>query len=80
MVQKVQLKYINERLHIGMVNWKEVYLLSPQVVAFQVEVDRGRLIYRLKGSTKRISYTTLKQGLIRKQKWIEVDAPGWLPF
>jgi len=78
MVQKIQLNYINERLQIGLVNWREAYLLSPQVLALQVEVDRGRLIYRLKGSNRRISYTTLKKGLVKKSQWIEIEAPDWL--
>lgn len=41
MVQKIHIKYIKERLQIGVVNWREVYLLSPQVLSLQVEVDRG---------------------------------------
>jgi hypothetical protein len=80
MVQKVQIKYINESLHIGIVNWKEAYLLYPAVTALLVEVDRGRLIYRLKGSAKRISYATLKKGLVKKSKWIRVEVPDWLPY
>ena len=75
MVQKIQVTHINERLHIGVVNWKEVYLLYPEVVALLVEVDRGRLVYRLKGSSRRISYTTLKKGLVKKQRWIKVEVP-----
>ncbi len=80
MVQKIQLNYINEHLQIGLVNWREAYLLSPQVLALQVEVDRGRLIYRLKGSNRRISYATIKKGLVKKQQTIAIDVPDWLSF
>ena len=80
MVQRIQLKYINEGLKMGVANWRQVYLLSPRVVPFAVEVDRGRLIYRLKGSARRISYKRLKKGLVPKQLWIEAEVPGWLPF
>jgi len=80
MVQNIQLNYINEGLQIGLVSWREAYLLAPQVVPLLVEVDRGRLIYRLKGSNRRISYATLKKGLVKKQHTIAINVPDWLSF
>jgi hypothetical protein len=44
MQQIIKLKYINKRLNIGMVSWREVYLLSPQLIKLCAEVDKGRLV------------------------------------
>ena len=78
MEQKLKLKYINMQLQIGMANWREVYLLFPKVTALLPEVERGRLIYRAKGSYKRISYAQIKKGLIKKHYWIIQEVPDWL--
>ncbi|MBD0278005.1 MAG: hypothetical protein ICV81_08590 [Flavisolibacter sp.] len=77
MEQKVKLNYINIQLQIGMVNWKQVYLLYPQVTPLMPEVDKGRLVYRAKGSAKRISYAQIKRGLKKKIVWIKEDVPEW---
>jgi hypothetical protein len=61
MQQKIQLKYIYNTLHIGLVNWREAYLLYPVIVQLKVEVDHGRLVYRAKGSSRRITYNQLKK-------------------
>lgn len=66
MVQTITLKLINEKLHIGLVNWREVYIFYPEVIQLTAEVDRGRLVYRSKRSKKRISYLQIKKGLIKK--------------
>jgi hypothetical protein len=78
MLQEIKIKYFNESLQIGMVNWREVYLLKPQITKLNVEVDRGRLVYRPTGSGKRISYKTLKKGLRKKSFSIFEELPGWL--
>jgi hypothetical protein len=46
MLQEIKLKYFNESLQIGVVNWREVYLLKPHIIKLNVEVDEGRLVYR----------------------------------
>ncbi len=79
MEQRIELKYINERLQIGMVDRKQVYLLHPKVTPLLVEVDKGRLVYRAKGSNRRISYAQIKKELIKKSKWIVEEVPSWLP-
>ena len=66
MLQEIKIKYFNESLQIAMVNWKEVYLVKPQIMKLHVEVDKGRLVYRATGSGKRISYRTVKKGLKKK--------------
>jgi hypothetical protein len=40
MEQKIQLKYINVNLQIGLVNWREAYLLHPEIIRLSVEVNR----------------------------------------
>ena len=78
MEQKIQLNYINVKLQIGMVNWKEVYLLHPHIVRLIPEVDKGRLVYRAKGVAKRLSYSQIKRGLIKKSVIIKEEVPNWL--
>lgn len=78
MEQKILLNYINIKRQVGMVNWREVYLLRPQVVRLIPEVDKGRLVYRAKGAVKRISYSKLKTGLVKKSYIITEDVPSWI--
>jgi hypothetical protein len=78
MQQKIHLKYINKTLQIGMVNWREAYLLSPQIIPLLVEVDQGRLVYRAKGSCKRITYNQVKKGLTKTSQVIIQEVPNWL--
>ncbi len=70
----ITLKYWNVQLQIGLIDWKNVYQL-PQQQLMQVGIHQGILCYRLKGSTKRISYQQLKKGLIKKQVIIKNDLP-----
>lgn len=78
MEQKIQLKYIDKNLQIGLVNWREAYLLYPEIIRLSVGVDRGRLVYRIKGKNRRISYKRVKKGLIRTSVWIVQQVPDWL--
>jgi hypothetical protein len=61
-----------------MVSWREVYLLSPQLIKLCAEVDKGRLVYRAKGSDKRISYPQIKSGLVKTTIKIIEDVPSWI--
>lgn len=78
MLQEIKIKYLNVSLQIGMVNWREVYLLKPHLIKLNVEVDEGRLVYRATGSGRRISYKTLKKGLRKKSFSIFENVPDWL--
>ena len=78
MEQKIKLAYINTRLHIGLINWRQVYLLYPQILELIPEVGKGRLVNRAKGSTKRISYAEIKKGLQKKNYEIRLNVPSWL--
>jgi hypothetical protein len=75
------LKYYNEQLRIGLADWKTVFVFnkSSQPVQMQPEFQRGQLVYRIPGSSQRISYRKLKKGLIKKA--MEVFIPDLvLPF
>ena len=75
MEQKIFFKYYNAKLKIGMLDLKNVYVLSPQMQKLLPEVYKGKLIYRIKGSSKRISYNMIKKELVRKSFYITVILP-----
>ncbi|MDQ6845228.1 MAG: hypothetical protein M3Z92_12890 [Bacteroidota bacterium] len=77
MVQTIKLTLMNEKLHIGLASWREVYIIYPTIIQLNPEVDRGRLVYRARGSKRRISYLQIKNGLIRKKSFIQIDFPEW---
>ena len=79
MEQKIVLKYYNPELHIGLADWRVVYLLSPKIVRLYPEVHKGLLVFRAKGSAKRYGYIQLKKSLIKKNIVITEDFP-LLPF
>jgi hypothetical protein len=62
MEQTVRLRYVNERLQVGMVDIKQLYLLSPQLTQLRPEVYKGKRVYRAKCSSRRISYEQIKKG------------------
>jgi hypothetical protein len=51
----VVLKYWNEKLHIGLKDWRAVFLLDKDALPLIPEVYKGNLVYRQKGSSKRYS-------------------------
>jgi hypothetical protein len=61
-----------------MVDIRQVYQLQPVLLQLNTEVYRGKLVYRAKGSSKRISYDQLKKGLIKQSFFREEDVPDWL--
>jgi hypothetical protein len=78
MEQKIRLNYINIQLNIGMVDIRHFYQLAPDVKHLNPEVYRGKLVYRAKGSSKRISYDQIKKGLLKQTYWITEQVPNWL--
>ena len=78
MEQIIKLKYFNPVLKIGLTNWKIVYLLEPVIKQLYPEVDKGRLVYRARGSGRRISYNSIKSGLVKKESIIKEEVPDWL--
>ncbi|TXI80960.1 MAG: hypothetical protein E6Q39_01930 [Crocinitomicaceae bacterium] len=78
MEQIIRIQYVNENLQIGLVNWRQAWLLSenpPKQLC--TEVYKGKLVFRISGTSKRFSYHRIKQGLIKKQIIIKEDP---LPF
>ena len=78
MEQKVKLTYITPKLQIGIANWRTVYSLSPKSKELKPKFYKGRLIYREKGSAKKISYTQIKKGLGKQAYWITIEVPSWV--
>ncbi|MDB5199253.1 MAG: hypothetical protein JWO92_1216 [Chitinophagaceae bacterium] len=66
MEQNINFKYLNAQLNIGVVDLKNVYLISPTFQKLLREVYKGKLVFRIKGSSKRISYNRIKKNLVRK--------------
>lgn len=75
MEQEINLQHVNQQLNIGMSDWKNAYLLTPQLLKLIAEVYKGRLVYRIPGSSKRISYSNIKKGLIKKSFSIIITTP-----
>jgi hypothetical protein len=51
--------------------------MLPIVSPLLSEVERGRLVYRARGSNRRISYAQIKKGLVKKTFWISHEVPDW---
>ena len=62
----ILLKYWNPRYQIGLADWRQVYQFPQQKLMIK-EMHQGRLYYRLRGSSRRISFNQLKKGLQKKQ-------------
>lgn len=77
MEQKTELLYFNPKLNIGMKNWRQVYLLHPKVELLIPEVYKGNLVYRQKGTHKRIPYRQIKTGLVKKKGVVKSQVPDW---
>ena len=78
MKQEIKLRYFNEGLQIGLVSWREAYLLKGGIRPLLIETYKGRIVYREKGSGQRISYNRLKGGLRKTKKVFLVEVPDWL--
>jgi hypothetical protein len=68
------LKYWNEKLQIALLDWRNVYQF-PLKEKMSIEVHQGKLYYRCRGASKRVSYDQLKKGLIKKQIILYNDLP-----
>jgi hypothetical protein len=78
MQQRLTFTYTHPTLHIALNSWREVYLLKPVPLQLFPEVYRGKLVYRAKGSSKRIPYAHIKAGLLKRFSSIEQEVPNWL--
>lgn len=73
-MQMIILKYWNAQLQIGISDWKNVYQF-PQQILLQKEIHQVKLCYRLKGSSKRISYNQIKKGLVKREIILKAESP-----
>lgn len=74
-MEQIVLRYWNDELHIGMDDWRTVYLFQRIPVQLVPEVYKGNLVYRLPQSSKRFSYLAIKKGLKRKRRIVEIVYP-----
>jgi len=81
MKQFVCLKYFHPGLNIGLEDIRNAWLISEKhtPVLLKTIIHQGRLHYRLPVSGKRISYRTLKKGLINKKITLQLPF-NILPF
>lgn len=75
MKQTIKLKYTNAQLAIALNDWREVYLLQPEVTQLIAEVYKSNLVYRARGSSRRISDSRIREGLKKKQTIVKVHVP-----
>ena len=66
---------LNAKLKIGMFGFKNVYLLSPQLEKLFSEIYKGKLVYRIKSTSKKISYDRIKKELVKKSFMLSVKIP-----
>ncbi len=66
MFEEITIRYFHPVLKIGMQDIRNLWLLEPVPVKLINSLHQGNLVYRIPRSGKRISYKTLKKGLIRK--------------
>ena len=68
MEQAKCIKQFNPKLNIGLVNWREAWLFCGEYQEkLYTEVHKGKLVFRQRDSSIRISYQQIKKGLIRKE-------------
>lgn len=75
MEEVVYARFYNPELNIALKDWREVYLLTSAPQQLLPEVHRGKLVYRARGSGKRISYERIKKGLVKKACTIWLRLP-----
>jgi len=72
MFEEIRIKYIHLDCNLGIEDIRNVWLLAPVPVKLTTTIHQGNLFYRMPVSGKRISYRTLKKGLIKKQLVIKI--------
>ncbi len=72
MFKEIIISHFHPVFNIGLQDVRNAWLLSKPAVKLTTTIYRGNLIFRVPGSGKRISYRTLKKGLIRKKIMIPI--------
>jgi hypothetical protein len=65
--KEIIIRYYHPTLNIGLEDIKSAWLLIASPVKLITTLHRGNLVFRIPVSGKRISYRTLKKGLIKKK-------------
>jgi hypothetical protein len=79
MFENVIIKYFHPGLNVGIQDIRNVWLLEKEPVKLITTLHQVNLVFRIPGSRKRISYLTLKKGLVKKK--IIIQRPLYLlPF
>jgi hypothetical protein len=77
--EEIVLQYYHPTLRIGLEDIRNAWLLLASPVKLTTTLHRGDLVFRIPVSGKRVSYRTLKKGLIKKR--IVIKQPIYmLPF
>lgn len=76
MFEEIRIKYIHPVLNLGI---EDIWTLANIPIKLTTIIHQGSLFFRIPVSGKRISYKTLKKGLIKKQLVIRLPYQ-LLPF
>jgi hypothetical protein len=80
MFQEIIIRYFHPVYNIGLQNVRNAWLLNKSPVKLTTTTYRGNLIFRIPVSGRRISYRTLKKGLVKKTIVLRLPfnlLPGW---
>lgn len=71
----IQIKHYHAFLQVGLEDIRNAWYFPPGKPPFKLKtiIHQGQLFYRFPVSGKRISYRTLKKGLLKKQILIPQD-------
>jgi hypothetical protein len=67
MFEEMKIKYLHPGLNLGMQDIRNVWVLTTVPEKLSTGIHQGNLIFRFPLSGKRISYKTLRKGLLKKQ-------------
>ena len=79
MFKEIIISHFHWQLNIGMQDIRTAWLLTADPVKLTTTLHRGNLVFRMPGSGKRISYKSLKKGLVKKNIVIRLPVE-LLPF
>jgi hypothetical protein len=63
--EEIIIRYFHPAYNLGLQDIRTAWLLNTPPVKLKTSLYRGNLIFRLPVSGKRISYRTLKKGLVK---------------
>ncbi len=72
MFEELTINYFHPSRNLGVTDIRNIWLLANPPIKLKTELHRGSLVFRLPGSDKRISYHTIKKGLIKKKMIIRL--------